>query len=66
MYPNYVKFEMESCQQPAKIDQNKKYQAFKKALGALDGVFVPVSVPSEAQSPLQNQKGLLAQNEFEI
>ncbi|OAV86904.1 hypothetical protein PTTG_29670 [Puccinia triticina 1-1 BBBD Race 1] len=62
IYPNYVKFDMESCKQPKEIAKNPKYQAFKNALGAIDGVFIPAKVPAKAQSPWQNRKHFIAQN----
>ncbi|KNF03415.1 hypothetical protein PSTG_03355 [Puccinia striiformis f. sp. tritici PST-78] len=62
MYPNYVKFDMDSCKQPSHVAQNPKYRAFKHARGALDGVFVPAAVPTDQQSPWRNRKGFLAQN----
>ncbi|KNE91534.1 hypothetical protein PSTG_15055 [Puccinia striiformis f. sp. tritici PST-78] len=62
IYPNYVKFDLNSCKQPPHISENPKYRAFKSALGALDGVFVPAGVPSHLQSPWRNRKGFLAQN----
>ncbi|OAV88131.1 hypothetical protein PTTG_29139 [Puccinia triticina 1-1 BBBD Race 1] len=62
IYPNYVKFDMDSCNQPEEIAQNPKYQPFKNALGALDGVFIPATVPAESQSPWRNRKHFIAQN----
>ncbi|KNE94258.1 hypothetical protein PSTG_12390 [Puccinia striiformis f. sp. tritici PST-78] len=62
MYPNYVKFDEESCRQPEHLRNNPKYKAFKHALGALDGVFVSARVPVDAQSPWRNRKHVLAQN----
>ncbi|KNE98773.1 hypothetical protein PSTG_07960 [Puccinia striiformis f. sp. tritici PST-78] len=62
MYPNYVKFDLESCKQPSRISEDPKYRPFHSALGALDGVFIPAGVPSELQSPWRNRKGFLAQN----
>ncbi|KNF05748.1 hypothetical protein PSTG_01147 [Puccinia striiformis f. sp. tritici PST-78] len=40
MYPNYVKFDEESCRQPKHLRNNPKYKAFTHAIGALDSVFV--------------------------
>ena len=62
IYPNYVKFDMDSYKQPEEIAQNPKYRPFKNALGALDGVFIPATVPAESQSPWQNRKHFIAQN----
>ncbi|KNE95099.1 hypothetical protein PSTG_11576 [Puccinia striiformis f. sp. tritici PST-78] len=62
MYPNYVKFDMDSCKQPPHVSQNPKYHTFKHALGALNGVFVPAAVPTDQRSPWRNRKGFLAQN----
>ncbi|OAV87785.1 hypothetical protein PTTG_29280 [Puccinia triticina 1-1 BBBD Race 1] len=50
IYPNYVKFDLDSCKQPEDIAQNPKYRAFKNALGAIDGVFIPAKVPAESQN----------------
>jgi hypothetical protein len=53
---------MDSCKQPASISENPKFKAFRNALGAIDGVFVPARVPADLQSPWRNRKGFLAQN----
>jgi hypothetical protein len=50
LYPIYGKF----CPPPAFIPErlnNPKYQAFKNCLDALDGVFIPVTVPVDQQAP---------------
>ncbi|EHS62529.1 uncharacterized protein PGTG_20649 [Puccinia graminis f. sp. tritici CRL 75-36-700-3] len=62
IYPNYVKFNMESCIQPDDISKNPRYKAFKNALGAINGVFIPATVPANIQSPWRNRKGFIAQN----
>ncbi|OAV95179.1 hypothetical protein PTTG_26730 [Puccinia triticina 1-1 BBBD Race 1] len=60
IYPNYVKFDMEMCQQPEAISENPKYKAFKNALGALNRVFVPATVPAEIQSARKSDSGRIA------
>ncbi|KAI7958710.1 hypothetical protein MJO28_002501 [Puccinia striiformis f. sp. tritici] len=42
--------------------QDPKYRPFNKCLGALDGVFIPVTLPSNEQAPYQNRKQFIAQN----
>ncbi|KNE87276.1 hypothetical protein PSTG_19343, partial [Puccinia striiformis f. sp. tritici PST-78] len=42
--------------------QDPKYNAFKRCVGALDGVFIPMTLPTEKQPPYRNRKGIIAQN----
>ncbi|KAI7934020.1 hypothetical protein MJO29_016591 [Puccinia striiformis f. sp. tritici] len=42
--------------------QDPKYNTFKKCIGALDGVFIPMTLPTEKQPSYQNRKGVIAQN----
>jgi hypothetical protein len=61
LYPIYVKFSPPPAFIPKRLD-NPKYQAFKNCLGALDGLFIPVTVPVDQQAPYQTRKGFFAQN----
>jgi hypothetical protein len=62
IYPNYVKFDLDSCKQPESMTTNPKYRPFKNALGALDGVHAPARVPASIASPWRNRKHFLSQN----
>ncbi|KAI7939679.1 hypothetical protein MJO29_014415 [Puccinia striiformis f. sp. tritici] len=42
--------------------QDPKYNAFKKCIGALDGVFIPMTLPTDKQPSYRNRKGVIAQN----
>ncbi|PLW25716.1 hypothetical protein PCANC_25920 [Puccinia coronata f. sp. avenae] len=61
LYPIYVKFSPPPAFLPKRLN-NPKYQAFKNCLGALDGVFIPVTVPVDQQAPYRMRKGFFAQN----
>ncbi|KNE95432.1 hypothetical protein PSTG_11285 [Puccinia striiformis f. sp. tritici PST-78] len=42
--------------------QDPKYNAFKRCVGALDGVFIPMTLPTEKQPPYRNCNGVIGQN----
>ncbi|PLW54637.1 hypothetical protein PCANC_05336 [Puccinia coronata f. sp. avenae] len=62
LYPNYVSYTPATCALPNKIAKNPKYKPFKNCLGALDGVFIPATVPVADQSPWRSRKNIIAQN----
>ncbi|KAI7939602.1 hypothetical protein MJO29_014338 [Puccinia striiformis f. sp. tritici] len=60
LYPKYVVLN-QADGVPERL-QDPKYRPFNKCLGALDGVFIPVTLPSNEQAPYRNRKQFIAQN----
>lgn len=60
LYPKYVNLKPPKGT-PERL-QDPKYAPFKKCLGALEGVFIPVTIPVHLQAPYRNRKQFVAQN----
>jgi hypothetical protein len=59
LYPKYVQLkENIDCERL----QDPKYFAFKKCLGALDGVLIPMTLPMHKQAAYRSRKSIISQN----
>ena len=51
------------CRLPKDIAENPDYEPFEDCIGALDGIFIPVSgTPKKVQDPWRNRHGVISQN----
>ncbi|KAF7910022.1 uncharacterized protein EAF01_003740 [Botrytis porri] len=64
LYPFVVKLPDPTIQSALpRVKENEKYrQYFANCLGALDGIFIPATVPFEDRSAYFNRKGVTSQN----
>ncbi|KNE97121.1 hypothetical protein PSTG_09547 [Puccinia striiformis f. sp. tritici PST-78] len=60
LYPTYVN--LTPKEDVSGRLSNPKYHVFRKCLGALDGVLIPITLPMSQQPAYRNRKGFIAQN----
>ncbi|POV97107.1 hypothetical protein PSHT_14764 [Puccinia striiformis] len=60
LYPKYVN--LTPKEDVSERLSDPKYHSFKKCLGALDGVMIPITLPMSQQPAYRNRKGFIAQN----
>ncbi|KAI7933627.1 hypothetical protein MJO29_016772 [Puccinia striiformis f. sp. tritici] len=60
LYPKYVN--LIPNEDTSERLEDPKYNAFKKCLGALDGVMIPIGLPISQQRSYRNRKQVIAQN----
>lgn len=65
IYGNFVHFDLPDSVAPLKL-QNKRYQAFVGAIGAMDGTHIEVKVSEREQRSFRNRKGQLSMNVLAI
>ncbi|KAA1075807.1 hypothetical protein PGT21_050244 [Puccinia graminis f. sp. tritici] len=61
LYPRYIKMTTRTCRLPKDISEKPENEPFKDCIGALDGVYLPVTAPDKTPNPWRNRHGMICQ-----